>query len=444
MDQIKNLEDYEKRFNLADEKTPVNEYLTAHYKKSLAYFTLHDRLPRIITEIIDNLARSKEQIVEARGEACREEIKTVIGKISELKYELQTDKEFKPFPETCDELKKWNEFLLSITTKKSYFSAVWLYAECYLYRRIKLIFEETNYLQDYDYFKSQKDQTLVHCCQSIKAIGASLAEKKIESDEEIRDYLFKVIKLNLWGNRCDLSVTAGKEVKVTLDPFAGLEGLDKFILINDSENIWQCLKSANGQADVQIINDNAGYELFTDVVLADYLIEHNLAKKITFNLKAIPWFISDALEHDVEFLLKFLEDTKDEFLVHLSEKWRNRFKNGEFLIHKPIDHFWTSGYEFCKMEKADSELYERLSKSHLLIFKGDLNYRKLLADFYWDPTTSFKDSLNGFLPTNLCSLRTVKADVISGLKSGIAEALTELDANWMKTGEYGVIQFANK
>lgn len=303
-------------------------------------------------------------------------------------------------------------------------------------------FRET--LKDFDYFKNQKDQTLVHCMQSIKAIGASLEEKKIETEDEVRDYLYKVIKLNLWGNRCDLSVTAGKEVKVTLDPFAGLEDLDKFVLINQSSEIWEVLKAANGTADIQIINDNAGYELFTDVVLADYLIEHKLAKKITFNLKAIPWFISDALEHDVEFLLDFLKDTKDDALVRLSEKWRHRFAAGEFVIHKPVDHFWTSAYEFCKMEKADPELHARLSKSDLLIFKGDLNYRKLLADFYWDPTTTFKDSLNGFLPTTLCSLRTVKADVISGLDKGKAEALTALDANWMKTGDYGVIQFAKK
>lgn len=33
MSQIKTPEDYDARFNLVDEKTPVNEYLTAHYKQ---------------------------------------------------------------------------------------------------------------------------------------------------------------------------------------------------------------------------------------------------------------------------------------------------------------------------------------------------------------------------------------------------------------------------
>lgn len=55
-------------------------------------------------------------------------------------------------------------------------------------------FRET--LKDFDYFKNQKDQTLVHCMQSIKAIGASLEEKKIETEDEVRDYLYKVIKVS--------------------------------------------------------------------------------------------------------------------------------------------------------------------------------------------------------------------------------------------------------
>lgn len=48
----------------------------------------------------------------------------------------------------------------------------------------------------------------------------------------------------------------------------------------------------------------------------------------------------------------------------------------------------------------------------------------------------------GFLPTNLCSLRTVKADIICGLKNGVAKSLDESNPTWMVTGEFGVLQFA--
>lgn len=47
-----------------------------------------------------------------------------------------------------------------------------------------------------------------------------------------------------------------------------------------------------------------------------------------------------------------------------------------------------------------------------------------------------------FRPTNLCSLRTVKADLICELKPGVAEQIAKQDALWMQTGQYGVIHFA--
>lgn len=41
----------------------------------------------------------------------------------------------------------------------------------------------------------------------------------------------------------------------------------------------------------------------------------------------------------------------------------------------------------------------------------------------------------------MCTLRTVKADLICELKDGVAEELQKLDPMWMETGQYGVIQF---
>lgn len=67
---------------------------------------------------------------------------------------------------------------------------------------------------------------------------------------------------------------------------------------------------------------------------------------------------------------------------------------------------------------ATLALYSDLSTAHLLIFKafkGDLNYRKLLADFNWNFwnflfESRFVNALGVFRPTNLCTLRTIKAD----------------------------------
>ena len=49
----------------------------------------------------------------------------------------------------------------------------------------------------------------------------------------------------------------------------------------------------------------------------------------------------------------------------------------------------------------------------------------------------------GFLPSNLLSLRTLKADVVAGLAAGQAERLALLDPDWMVNGNWGLIQFAS-
>lgn len=106
--------------------------------------------------------------------------------------------------------------------------------------------------------------------------------------------------------------------------------------------------------------------------------------------------------------------------------------------------FWTFPSDYSRMSSEAPELYKKLSQSDLCIFKGDLNYRKLMGDIYWEPTTSFQCALRGFEPTNVLALRTIKADTISGLPKGVAEKLNATETNWMITGKYALIQVLRK
>lgn len=198
-----------------------------------------------------------------------------------------------------------------------------------------------------------------------------------------------------------------------------------------------------GTAHIDIVLDNAGYELFTDFVLADFILRYNLVHRIRFHCKAIPWFISDVMYRDFHWTVKRLATNDNELLRAFGGRLQQYIDAGRIEL-RPIEFFWTSPYEFCKMQTINPKLYDDLATSHLLIFKGDLNYRKLLGDVNWPYNSSFIDVLNGFRPTNLCTLRTVKADLICELPDGKDQELAKIDKMWMETGRYGVIHFASK
>jgi hypothetical protein len=282
--------------------------------------------------------------------------------------------------------------------------------------------------------------TIARVMKSVAEFNASNPSR-----DQIADFFCKLLKINLWGNRNDLSITLGKEIDlIESDPFADVETFNKELLADHTRDIWNCLTEKSNSI-VDVINDNSGYELLCDFVLADFIIHHKLASKIRFRVKAIPWFISDVLPKDFKYTIDELKKQENPLLREAGERYSGYISSGEFVLIEPADHFFTSPFEFYKMKKIAPELYSSIAEAHLAIIKGDLNYRKLLADINWDTTTDFQTSLSGFEPTNLCALRTVKADLVSGLAQGVADELWENEGSqWMATGKYGVIQFAKK
>ena len=64
-------------------------------------------------------------------------------------------------------------------------------------------------------------------------------------------------------------------------------------------------------------------------------------------------------------------------------------------------------HPFSLLKNEDPDLYDSLSCANLIILKGDLNYRKLVGDLSWNPTTPFHHALQGFHPSPLVALRTL-------------------------------------
>ena len=57
-----------------------------------------------------------------------------------------------------------------------------------------------------------------------------------------------------------------------------ISSLVQHVLVNDTRLAWECLTAHPGHVD--IVTDNAGYELFADMCLADFLISTGKATMV--------------------------------------------------------------------------------------------------------------------------------------------------------------------
>ena len=211
----------------------------------------------------------------------------------------------------------------------------------------------------------------------------------------------------------------------------------QFILAEHSQQLWELLSAQHDNRRLDIVLDNSGFELFCDLCFAEWLLSVNLVSQVVLHCKQLPWFISDATQHDVNWTLDQLISSNNPSLCSLGRKWKSRLEDGAFLL---TDHpFWTSSYSYDAMKEKAADLYTFLGESRVALFKGDLNHRKLIGDRNWLYTKPFSDALQGFHPTNVCSLRTLKADLVAGLPAGAATRAAAECSDWMTTGKYAVV-----
>jgi damage-control phosphatase, subfamily III len=229
------------------------------------------------------------------------------------------------------------------------------------------------------------------------------------ADDEAERLLFvEMCEICLWGNATDLSLLTS----LTYEDIQKLQGSEarkaseKNILVNDLDAAWRVLKAAkqSGKTErrVDIVLDNAGFELYVDLILAGYLLASGLATLVVLHPKSIPWFVSDVLPSDFAQLLSCVANPKafyetpsdDEALHHktpepladqdaenakfLFEHWSQLYADGQVILRP--NRFWTHPGSFWRLPHVAEDLYEDLKTSELVVFKGDLNYRKLTGD----------------------------------------------------------------
>lgn len=423
--------------NITDTATPPRTPLSPKYHKSFAYRTFRQRTPNMLSEMMATLKAREPRIVEQFGEYAHFDLRCVIWSLEILRNEIVENKPFKQLYDKKPDSQMWNDIIkkLIIREKNQWFSSDWMFAECYLYRRISGAFKRTRVLKDFDYFGMQKlcsFRSVVYLLLAVLSGTRNLARS--------RKNLQLMLKLSLWSNRCDLSIT--KEVP-SEEMVKLINEYDEHLIVDQSEDVWRLLAVDTKPGVVDIVLDNAGFELFADLMLGEYLINARLATKVRYHVKTMPWFISDVTTDDFRWMMRTLRNHEIPEMKAFGRKLHRLKCNHQLELYEDCP-FWTSPLGFCHLRECTPSLYVHLSFGELVIFKGDLNYRKLIDDINWDPTTPFDKCLGGFMPTNVCALRAIKSDCYCGMPLCAVEWLTEDDPNWMCTGQKGVIQLAIK
>ena len=124
--------------------------------------------------------------------------------------------------------------------------------------------------------------------------------------------------------------------------------------------------------------------------------------------------------------------------------WRDlfAFKKIVFRAHP----FWTTQHSFGRMPELQPELFAERVGADLVMFEGDLNYRKLICDGYWPQTTPFSNAMGPFAKIHggkgarTLFLCTCKADVCINLR---AEQEEKLEQGQTRYGKYAVVSYWN-
>jgi uncharacterized protein with ATP-grasp and redox domains len=311
----------------------------------------------------------------------------------------------------------------------------WFFAEYYFYARI---LEACGYYdvgpgQGVDPYHYQKHSGLHSSRDAARQLSAQ-ANRLVSIGWNPDDFA-RVLQADLQGNQLDLSMwpaEKGKPSRAQVLP----SGQER-ILVDDTRRVTDRITELSGQdARIDMMVDNAGFELICDLCLADYLLHAGGIRSVQLHLKAEPTFVSDAMIKDFHQTLDWLAEDEDEASREFAARLTCALQENRLLLRE--DFFWTSPLPVWQMPAA---LRQDLEASSLIISKGDANYRRLLGDRHWAYTQPV-DAVLSYLPAPLLALRTLKSEIVVGLTEEQIELAGKQDKDWLFDGKWGLIQLA--
>ncbi|MEV4620326.1 damage-control phosphatase ARMT1 family protein [Asanoa sp. NPDC049573] len=311
--------------------------------------------------------------------------------------------EIRPLPDDAPDLPDWAAWDRG-HVGRPWADAPFLWAESYFYRRI---LDAVDYFRPgpwlgVDPFRPMKDAEFAD--PGLDGDFAWVAALGREPDAA---GLATVVKAAVFGNRADISFRLQ-------EPDGGDANAE--LLVDDTARLLTEL--AGGPGAVCLIADNGGREVMADLVLANWLLDTGLADRITLHVKPVPYYVSDATASDV-----------DAAAARLGRPLDSR-------VAVRTHAFWCAPLDFGAMP---ADLRADLAGHRVVVAKGDLNYRRLVGDRDWDPTTPIRAAATD-LGVPVVALRTCKSEVVVGLDPATVAGLDAAEPRWRVSGRHGMVQ----
>ena len=405
-----------RRPDVSDEPAPpvpdAAAVITAADPAEFAYTVFHDRHPKLFARVRDALPYGPAQLDALH----RLEQETLTGVLEPLDPR-------DPQVAAAGDYAGWTEWGGAYFGNELRWTDVpFLWSESYFYRRL---LSATGYFAGpwcgVDPFGPMKAASLAGSPVDREFANYSAASASDELSPSERDSL--LLYSALFGNQADLGfqLIAGAPV-----------GLQR--LVDDNAEIWAHLDGRE-PGTVNLIADNAAEELLPDLLLLDHLLTTGRAANATVYLKPRPYYVSDAMTQDAASALRRLADAPDAAGEAGRRLWRY-CSEGRLVFSAP--DFFCAPLSFHSLPRR---IVDAIGAATLTLVKGDLNYRRLVGDRLWPPTTSFAE-LTAYLPGPVAALRTCKSDVAVGLTKEKVAALDAESSDWRYSGKHAVLQFS--
>ncbi|MEW2318959.1 damage-control phosphatase ARMT1 family protein [Streptomyces bauhiniae] len=385
---------------------PTAPVIRADAPGSFPHRTLAERHPAIIRQVRVGLPYEppQQRALDALLKNCTEGV-------------------IEPLPSDAPDRERWQSWGMDTYAGQSWFDVPWLWAESYFYRRLlgAVGYFGPGAWRGIDPFRPSKTGEL-----DSAETDAELSALDALRDRPADERNCALLSGSLWGNRADLSFQLSSEGGERREAAPGL-------VADDSDLLWSLLPPG-GTGTLCLVADNAGRELVPDLLLIAALLTEPRIGRAVLHLKPTPYYVSDATTADVLDALHRLRSAGGLAGEYGDTLW-SALGDGRLVLR--AHPFSCSPLPYADMP---DDLRADFAAAGLTLFKGDLNYRRLVGDRYWPATTPFTE-VTAYFPGPVAALRTLKSEVVTGLSASTESALDKAEGTkWLTSGTHALIQ----